>query len=230
MFSSWLCVDLVMQNTFKVECWQKRHVVIFQWMFCTFKVFCMLKSAQNIRCGHFFGSGRLRTWFQSVFARTHGNIWADAGPLKVKMSYKNPLFPQICHDFHLFLKMIPNKSSMFNKIPTWLVENKNRIPTFWVENKNFFQNLVIQRWQTDSWFAVDQTCDFCFFFFNNFQFLAVLLHRHTSKNDNFANRTSLNFRFRLKSENFRNLKVIEIILKVKNFSLKNFFTSLTIPG
>jgi hypothetical protein len=84
MFSSWLCVDLVMQNTFKVECWQKRHVVIFQWMFCTFKVFCMLKSAQNIRCGHFFGSGRLRTWFQSVFARTHGKIWADADPLKVK--------------------------------------------------------------------------------------------------------------------------------------------------
>jgi len=36
--------------------------------------------------------------------------------LKVKLSYKNPPFPQIFHDFHLFLKMIPNKSSMFNKI------------------------------------------------------------------------------------------------------------------
>ena len=46
-----------MQNTFKVECWQKRHVVIFQWMFRTFKVFCMLKSAQNIRCGHFLVLG-----------------------------------------------------------------------------------------------------------------------------------------------------------------------------
>ena len=62
--------------------------------------------------------------------------------LKVKLSYKNPLFPQIFHDFHLFLKLIPNKSSLFNKIPTWLVENKNKIPTFWVENKNFSKNFV----------------------------------------------------------------------------------------
>ena len=44
--------------------------------------------------------------------------------LKVKLSYKNPLFPQILNDFHLFLKMIrclPNKSSMFNGIPTNLI-------------------------------------------------------------------------------------------------------------
>ena len=41
--------------------------------------------------------------------------------------------------------MIPNKSSLFNKIPTYLLDwlkNKNRIPTFWVENKNFSQNFV----------------------------------------------------------------------------------------
>jgi len=44
--------------------------------------------------------------------------------LKVKLSYKNPLFSQFFLDFHLFLKMTPNKSSLFNKIPTWLVENK----------------------------------------------------------------------------------------------------------
>jgi len=34
--------------------------------------------------------------------------------------------------------MIPNKSSLFNKIPYltyFLVENKNKIPTFLVENK-----------------------------------------------------------------------------------------------
>ena len=42
-------------------------------------------------------------------------IWIQI--LKVKLSYKNPLFPQIFNDFHLFLKMIPNKSSLFNKIP-----------------------------------------------------------------------------------------------------------------
>ena len=36
----------------------------------------------------------------------------------MKLSYKNPLFQQIFHDFHKFLKMIPNKSSLFNKIPT----------------------------------------------------------------------------------------------------------------
>ena len=44
--------------------------------------------------------------------------------LKVKLSYKNPLFPQIFHNFHLFFKMIPylpNKSSLFNKIPTYLI-------------------------------------------------------------------------------------------------------------
>jgi len=28
---------------------------------------------------------------------------------KVKLSYKNPLFPQNFHDFHLFLKMIGTK-------------------------------------------------------------------------------------------------------------------------
>ena len=38
--------------------------------------------------------------------------------LKVKLSYKNPLFSQIFNDFHLLLKIIPNKSSLFNKIPT----------------------------------------------------------------------------------------------------------------
>ena len=38
--------------------------------------------------------------------------------LKVKLSYKNPLFQQNFHDFHLFLKMVPNKSSLFNKIGT----------------------------------------------------------------------------------------------------------------
>ena len=37
--------------------------------------------------------------------------------LKVKLSYKNPPFPQIFHDFLLFLKMIPDKSSLFTKIP-----------------------------------------------------------------------------------------------------------------
>jgi len=42
--------------------------------------------------------------------------------LKVKLSYKNLLFPQIFHDFHLSLKMLPNKSSLFNKIPgTYLI-------------------------------------------------------------------------------------------------------------
>ena len=51
----------------------------------------------------------------------------------MKLSYENSLFQLIFHDFHLFLKMIPvpNKSSLFNKIPTLLVENKN-----------FSQNLV----------------------------------------------------------------------------------------
>ena len=39
--------------------------------------------------------------------------------------------------------MIPNKSSLFDKIPTCFVENKKKIPTFWVENKNFSQNFVI---------------------------------------------------------------------------------------
>ena len=48
--------------------------------------------------------------------------------LKVKLSLKTPLFPQIFHDFH---QMIPNKSSLFYKIPT-----------FWVENKNFSKNFV----------------------------------------------------------------------------------------
>jgi len=65
--------------------------------------------------------------------------------MKVKLSYKNPLFPQTFHDIHLFLKMIPNKSSLFNKILTWLDENKNKIGTvltLWVENKNFSQNFV----------------------------------------------------------------------------------------
>ena len=38
--------------------------------------------------------------------------------------------------------MIPSKSSLFNKIPTWLVEDTNKIPTFWVNNKNFSKNLV----------------------------------------------------------------------------------------
>ena len=61
----------------------------------------------------------------------------------MKLSYKNPLFQQIFHGFHLFLKIIPNKSSLFNKIPTFLVEDKNKIPTFLVENKNFSQNFVI---------------------------------------------------------------------------------------
>ena len=42
--------------------------------------------------------------------------------LKVKLSYKNPLFPKKFHDFHLFLKMIPNKSSLFNKIGTYLLD------------------------------------------------------------------------------------------------------------
>ena len=40
---------------------------------------------------------------------------------KVKLSYKNPLFQQNFHDFHLFLKMVPNKSSLFNKIGTYLL-------------------------------------------------------------------------------------------------------------
>jgi len=40
----------------------------------------------------------------------------------VKLSYKNPLFPQIFHDFHLFFKMIPNKRSMFNKIHRYLLD------------------------------------------------------------------------------------------------------------
>ena len=63
--------------------------------------------------------------------------------LQVKLSYKNPLFQQIFHDFHLFLKMIPNKSYLLNKIPTFLVENKNEIPFYFDENKNFSQNFVI---------------------------------------------------------------------------------------
>ena len=63
--------------------------------------------------------------------------------LKVKLSYKNPLFPKKFHDFHLALKMIPNKSSLFNKIPRYLLENKNKIPTFWVENQNFSKNFVL---------------------------------------------------------------------------------------
>ena len=44
--------------------------------------------------------------------------------LQVKLSYKNPLFQQLFRDLHLFLKMIPNKSSLFNEIPTFLVETK----------------------------------------------------------------------------------------------------------
>ena len=48
MFSSISCVDFAIQISFKVECWQKSHVVIFQWMFGTLKVFCMQKSAQNL--------------------------------------------------------------------------------------------------------------------------------------------------------------------------------------
>ena len=41
--------------------------------------------------------------------------------LKVELMYKNPLSPHIFHDFHLFLKMIPNKSSLFNKIGAYLI-------------------------------------------------------------------------------------------------------------
>jgi len=43
--------------------------------------------------------------------------------LEVKLSYKNPLFQQTLHDFHLFFKMIANESPLFNKKkPTLLVE------------------------------------------------------------------------------------------------------------
>jgi len=31
--------------------------------------------------------------------------------------------------------MTPDKSSLFNKIPTFLAENKNKLPTFLVDNK-----------------------------------------------------------------------------------------------
>jgi len=59
----------------------------------------------------------------------------------VKLSYKNPLFPQIFNDFHIY----QNISSLFNKIPTvlhWLKTKIKYLPTFWVENKNFSQNFV----------------------------------------------------------------------------------------
>ena len=45
--------------------------------------------------------------------------------------------------FTYFFIMITNVSSLFNKIPTFLVDNKDKIPTSWVENKNFSQNFVI---------------------------------------------------------------------------------------
>jgi len=40
--------------------------------------------------------------------------------------------------------MIPYKSSLFNKIPTFLVENKNKIPTFSVENKNKIPTFLVK--------------------------------------------------------------------------------------
>ena len=84
MFSSWLCVDLVMQNTFKVECWQKKARGHISMDVPYFQSVLHAKICAKYQMWAFFGSGRLRTWFQSVFARTHGKIWADAGPLKVK--------------------------------------------------------------------------------------------------------------------------------------------------
>jgi len=41
-----------------------------------------------------------------------------------------------------YCKNDTKQTSLFNKIPTGLVENKNKIPTYWVENKNFSQNFV----------------------------------------------------------------------------------------
>ena len=73
--------------------------------------------------------GKLR-WYRSVFGNRldpDSNCQTGSGSvfgiririLKVKLSYKNPFFPQIFNDIHLFLKMILSKSSLFIKIPTY---------------------------------------------------------------------------------------------------------------
>ena len=67
MFSSWLCVDLVMQNTFKVERWQKKARGHISMDVPYFQSVLHAKICAKYQMWAFFGSGRLRTWFQSVF-------------------------------------------------------------------------------------------------------------------------------------------------------------------
>jgi len=85
-----------------------------------------------------FGSGT--DWIRIQITTLDPDPYSESRSRKWNWAKKNPLFPQIFYDFHLFLRMIPNRSSMFTKKPTWLVENKNKIPTFYVDNKNFSQH------------------------------------------------------------------------------------------
>ena len=49
----------------------------------------------------------------STPVRAKRKFFAVLRILQVKLSYENPLFHKIFHDFHLFLKVIPYKSSLF---------------------------------------------------------------------------------------------------------------------
>ena len=56
------------------------------------------------------------TFLAVLRIRIQSGPWIGIRIQQVKLSYKKSTFQQIFHDFQLFLKMIPNKSSLFNKI------------------------------------------------------------------------------------------------------------------
>ena len=85
--------------------------------------------------------GSVSGWIRIQIARLDPDPYSESGSWKWNWAIKIHFF-QIFHDFHLFLKILSNKSFLFSKIPTWLVENENKIQTFWIENKNSSQNFV----------------------------------------------------------------------------------------
>ena len=85
-------------------------------------------------CGS--GSGTGLTRIQND--RLDPDPYSESGSCKQNWAIKIHFFSKFFMIFTYFLKwFLPNKSSLFNKIPTYIFGwKKNKIPTFLVENKN----------------------------------------------------------------------------------------------
>ena len=68
--------------------------------------------------------------------------------LKVKLSYKNPLFPQIFHDFHVFLKLYQIKVLCFIKYLRYLIGWKQKLNIYFLGWKlKFLPNFSFCLWK-----------------------------------------------------------------------------------